>query len=183
MRETQVWSLGQEDPLEKGTATHSSILAWRIPWTEELSGLRGCKESNTTEQLMLNINGSEKLNMAPKRIPLTKFGNIEVWWFAFLVPNIHPCVYPQPLLFIIIMTSHSGWTHFLPLHWEVWSRDQMNVSRCYSNRSLKNFLHNWASIIYIYYNHEKDIPDLAHWRKRYTWSKAKTPRSAQLKPT
>ena len=33
--ETQVQSLGQEDPLEKGVATHSSILAWRIPWTEE----------------------------------------------------------------------------------------------------------------------------------------------------
>ena len=40
---------------------------------------QGRKESNTTEQLMLNINRSEKLNMAPKRIPLTKFGNIEVW--------------------------------------------------------------------------------------------------------
>ena len=35
MQETQVQSLSQEDPLEKGMATHSSILAWRIPWTEE----------------------------------------------------------------------------------------------------------------------------------------------------
>ena len=35
MQETWVWSLGWEDPLEKGTATHSSILAWRIPWREE----------------------------------------------------------------------------------------------------------------------------------------------------
>ena len=35
MQETQVQSLGQEDPLEKGMATHSSIFAWRIPWTEE----------------------------------------------------------------------------------------------------------------------------------------------------
>ena len=35
MQETHVRSLGQEDPLEKGMATHSSILAWRIPWTEE----------------------------------------------------------------------------------------------------------------------------------------------------
>ena len=37
---TQVQSLGQEDPLEKGIATHSSILAWRIPWTEESGGLQ-----------------------------------------------------------------------------------------------------------------------------------------------
>ena len=35
LQETQVWSLGQVDPLEKGMATHSSILAWRIPWTEK----------------------------------------------------------------------------------------------------------------------------------------------------
>ena len=39
MQETWVRSLGQEDPLEKGMATHSSILAWRIPWTEEPGGL------------------------------------------------------------------------------------------------------------------------------------------------
>ena len=39
MKETRVQSLGWEDPLEKGIATHSSILAWRIPWTEELGGL------------------------------------------------------------------------------------------------------------------------------------------------
>ena len=40
MQETQVQSLGQEDPLEKESATHSSILAWRIPWTEEPAGLQ-----------------------------------------------------------------------------------------------------------------------------------------------
>ena len=40
MQETQVQSLGQEDPLEKGMAIHSSILAWRIPWTKELGGLQ-----------------------------------------------------------------------------------------------------------------------------------------------
>ena len=37
-QETRVQSLGQEDPLEEGMATHSSILAWRIPWTEEPGG-------------------------------------------------------------------------------------------------------------------------------------------------
>ena len=40
MQETQVRSLGQEDPLEEGMATHSSALAWRIPWTEEPGGLQ-----------------------------------------------------------------------------------------------------------------------------------------------
>ena len=40
MQETRVRSLGQEDPLEREMATHSSILAWRIPWTEEPGGLQ-----------------------------------------------------------------------------------------------------------------------------------------------
>ena len=39
MQETWIWSLGHEDPLEKGKATHSSILAWRIPWTGEIHGV------------------------------------------------------------------------------------------------------------------------------------------------
>ena len=52
MWEAQVRSLGREDPLEKEMATHSSILAWRIPWTEEPGRLQstvGRKESDTTE--------------------------------------------------------------------------------------------------------------------------------------
>ena len=52
MQETQVQSLGQETPLETGMATHSSILIWRIPWTEESGGLPdslGRKESDMTE--------------------------------------------------------------------------------------------------------------------------------------
>ena len=50
MQETQVQSLGQKDPLEKGMATHSSILAWEILWTEEPGGLQcmGSQESDKT---------------------------------------------------------------------------------------------------------------------------------------
>ena len=47
MHETRVRSLGQEDPLEKGLATHSNILASRIPWTEELAGYKGVTKSLT----------------------------------------------------------------------------------------------------------------------------------------
>ena len=50
MRETWVQLLDREDPLEKETTTHSSILAWRVPWTEEPGGLQvvGSQESDTT---------------------------------------------------------------------------------------------------------------------------------------
>ena len=55
MQKTQVQSLGQEEPMEKGMATHSSILAWRIPWTEEPVGYSpwNLKEWDTTKQLTL----------------------------------------------------------------------------------------------------------------------------------
>ena len=55
MRETQVQSLGREDPLEKGMATHSSIFAWRISWTEELGDYSswGLKELDMLEQQTL----------------------------------------------------------------------------------------------------------------------------------
>ena len=54
MQDTRVRSLGREDPLEKKMATHSSILAWEIPWTEEPGRLYspwGHKELDMTEQL------------------------------------------------------------------------------------------------------------------------------------
>ena len=58
MQETRIRSLGREDPLEKEMASHSSILAWRIPWTEEPGGLQsmGSQESDTTERLNNNNN-------------------------------------------------------------------------------------------------------------------------------
>ena len=56
LQETRVPSLGKEDSLEKGMATHSSIHAWRISWTEEPGRYSplGHKESDTTEQLTLS---------------------------------------------------------------------------------------------------------------------------------
>ena len=62
MRETRVWFLGQEDPLEKEMATRSSILAWKSPW-RSLVGYSpwGCKELDTTERLHLIANTYENL--------------------------------------------------------------------------------------------------------------------------
>ena len=63
MQETRVWSLGQEDPLEKGIAVHSSILAWRISWTEEpgrlqymgSQGVRHNWVTNTATTILFSI--------------------------------------------------------------------------------------------------------------------------------
>ena len=57
IQETWIPSLGQEDPLEKGKATHSNILTWRIPWIEEPGGLqsRGMHRVSMTVQLTLSL--------------------------------------------------------------------------------------------------------------------------------
>ena len=69
MQETWIQSLGWEDPLEKGMSTHSSILAWRIPWTESLVGYSswGHKKSDTTEWL---THTRTFLNKQPEAKPL-----------------------------------------------------------------------------------------------------------------
>ena len=78
MWETQVWFLGWEDPLEEEVATHSTILAWRIAWTEELSKLqpRGHKESDTTERLALSL--SLLLPPTSSKLPSLFIGTISV---------------------------------------------------------------------------------------------------------
>ena len=65
MKETQVQSLGREDPMEKGMATHASILAWRSPWTEEPGGLQYLGLQRCGNQLL-------KLVFPTSPIPLVK---------------------------------------------------------------------------------------------------------------
>ena len=57
MQETRVRPLGREDPLVKEMATHSSILAWKIPWTEVGYSPWGCKGLDMTERLHFNFKG------------------------------------------------------------------------------------------------------------------------------
>ena len=70
MKETPVWFLGRGDPLERGMATHSSILAWRIPWTEEPGGLQ------STGSQRVGHNGTERRSL--------HFATLEVPQFPFL---------------------------------------------------------------------------------------------------
>ena len=66
MQGTWVGAVGQEDPLERGMATHSSILAWRIPWTEEIDGLPSMgSQRDTTERLLLSQYSRVRLCATP----------------------------------------------------------------------------------------------------------------------
>ena len=58
MQETWAQSLGEEDYLEKGMATHSSILAWRIPWIEEPGGLQYTREAHSKAHSKCSVNAN-----------------------------------------------------------------------------------------------------------------------------
>ena len=86
MQETRVLSLGQKDALEKEMATHSSILAWRIPWREKPRGyqLWGCKESDMTEQLTFSFTFHKRCSLClcfPPTYLLTKVLEIHTLHF------------------------------------------------------------------------------------------------------
>ena len=90
-QETRVQSLGLEEPLEKGMATHSRILAWEIPWTEEPGGLQSMgskKESDMTEWL-----DNSKVHIAEPGIecPLTNTCSFQCCYYdpQILVPCGH----------------------------------------------------------------------------------------------
>ena len=82
VQETQVGSLGWEDPLEEEMATHSSILAWRIPWTEEPGGLQSMGSQRV---------GHELNNHHPLAICFT-YGNIRFSPPLLVLPTLSfPC--------------------------------------------------------------------------------------------
>ena len=64
VQETWVWSLGQEDPLEKGMATHSSFLTWRIPRAEEPGGLESTGSQKVRHNWVTNRMVSENSNVS-----------------------------------------------------------------------------------------------------------------------
>ena len=90
-RETWVWFLNWENPLEKEMATHSSILAWRISWTEEPGGYspRGCKGSDATEYLSTYTHASLK----------EKFQNMDLLLLQLKLSNDFPNVVKQFIRF------------------------------------------------------------------------------------
>ena len=98
MQETQVPSLGQEDPLEKGTATHSSILGWRIPRIEEPGRLKsmGHNESDTTDQLLSFVSKALKFSHTMTgHYMLYTYICIQMWLYIYRQRQSKRVVYSQ----------------------------------------------------------------------------------------
>ena len=84
-QETWVWSLGQKDSLEKGMATHSSTLTWRIPWTEEPSRLHSPwdpKESDKTERLGTNTHNARQAEQVWETAMPPSSHWISIYWVS-----------------------------------------------------------------------------------------------------
>ena len=75
MQESGIWPLGQEDPLEKGTATNSSILAWEIPWTEKPGGLQSTGSKRVRQDWATTLSLSAKAAEF-RLLSLTKFNSL-----------------------------------------------------------------------------------------------------------
>ena len=99
MQETWVWSLCWEDPLERGMATHSSILAWKIPWTEKPSGLQSMWWQSLGHNWAIN---TFTLSLIVKLITLCSKNVIGMW---FVFGNLLRCA----LLYFLFI-------YFLPHH-------------------------------------------------------------------
>ena len=126
MRETWVWSLGWEDPLEKGKTSHSSILAWRIPWT--VYSPWGCKESDMTEQLSLHSQtGPDSPSSHFPRAPTSPSWHLGSSWqfsvfsckFALCIPSRQK----DEVLSVLSWTRHSSQWMVLTLCIS-WQRDR-----------------------------------------------------------
>ena len=83
-----------KDSLEKGMATHSTVLAWKIPWTEEPDGLRsmglGCKESDMTKRLMLSL-FKVHVNLEAQQDKPSSHIETAIWRKYSLLPHVQAC--------------------------------------------------------------------------------------------
>ena len=152
MQETQVWSLGDEDPLEKEMATHSSILAWRIPCTEEPGRLQSMGSQRVRHDWVTNIlpvvSVFFHLFLAHIILIFKKF-----YWSIVVLQCCYSQVYSQmnqlymyPLFFFRFFT-HIG-------HYRVLSRlpcvTQYSVMAYMGEESKKNsgYIYNWFIWLY-----------------------------------
>ena len=130
MWETWVWSLGQEDPLEKEMATYSSILAWRILWTEEPGGLQSTGSQRVGHDWATSLTHmSIKFFFEKERWyyswQLNNLGVAAGNWSLWAVENLHitygqpfisviplyPWIQPTSDLFTVGKKSRYKWTH------------------------------------------------------------------------
>ena len=115
IQETWIWSLGQDDPLEKGLATHSSILAWRIPWTEETGGLQSMGSQRVGHNLVTEQQQSAFKFFCYCILHLCFFFMFPLFKKLIASHSVHP-FFSQVLWFLQSLPWTLCWVGCLPLH-------------------------------------------------------------------
>ena len=131
MQDTWVWFLGWEDPLEKGVATHSGVLAWRIPWTEEPGRLQSMESQRNGHNWVTSVQFSSVAQSCPTlcdpmdcstpgfpvHYQLLEFTQTHVHGVSDVIQPSHPLSAPYPPAFNL--SQHQGlfkWVSSLHLH-------------------------------------------------------------------
>ena len=140
MQETRVWSLGQEDPLEKEIAVLSSILAWGIPWTEEPGGLQPIVSQKS--QTHLGQLNSSNIPLVPYSIPVFIFTSIK--WVLYSLNCTH----------LICAMKKAMAPHSSTLAWKIpWTEEPSALQ----SMGLLGVGHDWATSLSLF--------AFMHWRK------------------
>ena len=117
MQETQLRSLGQEDPLERGMATYSSIVAWRIPWTKEAGGLQSVGSQRVRHNWVTNTSTfSLSGHLTSNSLINRSYHNSTVSWFwcnkilkhyhvKFRIPGKYKGLFPPSVAYPLPMMS------------------------------------------------------------------------------
>ena len=131
MWETWVRSLGQEDPLEKEMATHSSILVWRIPWTEEPGGLQSIGSHRVRHDwsdlacslclMTFSVQAEMYKIIIFKPMPLKMFPS-----FGFFFPHIWETSLVSCLRNRIPVNSLTGLLIYYCLHWSLYAKSHLS---------------------------------------------------------
>ena len=120
IQENHFQSLGWEHPLKKGMATHSRILAWRIPWTEELVGHRDQEELDLTEQLLLSLLWHIDIILIIRiNCILIHYGLFQMYSPVCVCVCVCVCVFTETSSFIL---PRSQGVVLRGTHWRSWSQ-------------------------------------------------------------
>ena len=178
MQGIRLWSLGQEDPLEEVMATHSSTLAWRIPWTEEPGGLQSMGLQRVGHAWATNTQHTVPTRCQALRWALGYTRGSEPSRVAVCQLRESSFSYcPSPSLLsppLLLQREYQGWRERLTSHW--WEKEDKKLNWCRQNSPWG--MEGKAEVVcktVSHIHHVSDSPFLVH----VAWSGAHRPTQAE----
>ena len=160
MWETRVQSLGQEDPLEKEMAAHSSILAWRIPWMEEPGGLQSMGSRRVRHDWATSLHFTSDSILKRRDITVsTKVHLVKAMVFPLVMYRCESWTIKKAEHWIIDAFELWCWRRLLRVSWTAWRSNQSIQKEISPEYSLEGLMWSWSSN-----NLATWCEDLTHWK-------------------